>query len=279
MTPAGADWRTLASRTPATLLLTGTTVLWASADLQRLVGADPQLLVGRDVLDLVVEHDRARARSALAEAVRRPGERLGPLRVRPRQRPDLRVEVVARARGAGHVVLAVWDVSERVAAERSLEHRASHDVLTGLPNRALLAERWERSRARAGPAARTFVLLCDVDGLKEVNDRCGHRAGDALLVEVARRLAAEVRPGDTVARLGGDEFVVLVDAVPPEHVEALVRRLRRTVLRAQEGADVRLSVGWAADDADRSFEAVLAEADGRMYEDKRANRGVTGGSP
>nr|WP_281373160.1 GGDEF domain-containing protein [Kineococcus aurantiacus] len=162
-----------------------------------------------------------------------------------------------------------------------MRHRAAHDVLTGLPNRALLADRWERSRARArtDPGLRTFVLLCDVDGLKEVNDGYGHRAGDALLVQVAHRLAAEVRPGDTVARLGGDEFVVLVDAVPAAHVEDLARRLRRTLLQAQEGVRARLSVGWAADDRTRTTEAVLAEADERMYEDKRAHRGVSDGWP
>ncbi|WP_432512216.1 GGDEF domain-containing protein [Kineococcus sp. SYSU DK001] len=274
MTPAGADWRALAAHAPATVLLSGSTVLWASPDVARFVAVAPADLVGTDVLDLVVERDRDRAARALARAASRPGERLGPVRVRPRARPDLRVEVVARSRAADHVVLAVWDVTERLAAQRELGHRARHDALTGLPNRALLADRWERARARArtGTGLRTFVLLCDVDGLKEVNDAFGHRVGDALIVDVARRLAAEVRPGDTVARLGGDEFVVLVDSVPAGHVEALARRLRRSVLEVAEGVRTGLSVGWAADDPGRSTDAVLAEADARMYEDKRAHR-------
>jgi diguanylate cyclase (GGDEF)-like protein len=270
----------LAAAAPATAVLSGTTVQWASPAVGELVLADPRALIGTDALDLVLSADRERARTALG-AVHRPGERLGPLRLRPAARPELRLEVVARVRAASHLVVAAWDVSHRLAAERELRHRASHDTLTGLPNRALLADRWERSRARvqADPALRTFVLLCDVDGLKEVNDGLGHRAGDALLVEVARRLAAEVRPSDTVARLGGDEFVVLVDAVPSGHVETLARRLRHSVAAVQSGVHVRLSVGWAAEDLTRPTDAVLAEADARMYEDKRAGRPVRPGSP
>jgi diguanylate cyclase (GGDEF)-like protein len=167
-------------------------------------------------------------------------------------------------------------VTARLEAERELGHRAGHDALTGLPNRALLADRWIRARARraADPQRGTFLLLCDVDGLKEVNDHDGHRAGDELIVEVARRLAAEVRPSDTVARLGGDEFVVLVEGVPTEHIEALALRLRRSVSAAGRARRARLSVGWAADDPARAPETVLAEADARMYEDKRAARTV-----
>jgi diguanylate cyclase (GGDEF)-like protein len=277
---AGPDWRALAAAAPATALLSGTTLQWASPGLAEFVLADPSTLVGTDALDLVLAADRARVRAALAAVLRRPGERSGPLRLRTAARPEVRLEVLTRTRAGDHLVVAVWDVSHRLAAERELGHRASHDVLTGLPDRALLADRWERSRARTqdDPALRTFVLLCDVDGLKQVNDRLGHRAGDDLLVAVARRLAAEVRPSDTVARVGGDEFVVLVEAVPATHVEALAQRLRRSVSPVQAGARVRLSVGWVADDPSRARAAVLAEADARMYEDKRAHRGLRGGS-
>ncbi|MFD0484352.1 GGDEF domain-containing protein [Kineococcus sp. GCM10028916] len=277
MTPHGAspDWRALAAGAPATALLLGSTVQWASPGLAEFVLIDPRALVGTDALDLVLAADRPRARAALS-AVREPGQRSGPLRLRPAARPEVRLELVARARAANHLVVAAWDVSHRLAVERELGHRASHDHLTGLPDRALLADRWGRSRSRvqADPALATFVLLCDVDGLKEVNDGLGHRAGDALLVEVARRLAAEVRPSDTVARLGGDEFVVLVEAVPSAHVEALAHRLRRSIAVVQAGVHVRLSVGWAADDLTRTTEAVLAEAETRMYEDKRAGRSI-----
>lgn len=277
----GRDWQAIASAAPATVLLSGTTVLWASAEAGNLVLADPSALVGRDVLSLLVGVDRPRARHALAEALRRPGDRLGPLRVRPLARPSLRLEVSARAQAGDHLVVVAWDVSARVRTERDLGHRAGHDALTGLPGRALLADRWARSRerVRTDPGLRTFVLLCHLDGLGATGaaQTGDAQTGDAQVVEVARRLTAEVRPGDTVARLGGEAFVVLVDAVPLAHVEALARRLRRRVGRSGEGGRGRLSVGWAADDPSRSTQEVLARADARRQQDGHAHR--TDGQP
>nr|WP_276610584.1 GGDEF domain-containing protein [Kineococcus siccus] len=185
------------------------------------------------------------------------------------------MEVALSATRTGEVAVAAWDVTERLARERALTHRATHDGLTGLPNRALLADRWQSARERARQTGGTsFLLVCDVDGLKDVNDLRGHGAGDDVLVQAAKALTREVRPSDTVARLGGDEFVLLVENVPADHVARLCDRLRRNVLPAggAPGRPVRLSVGWAADDLGRPEEAVLAEADARMYEDKRGAR-------
>lgn len=289
MTPRGAspDWRALAAAAPLTALLAGRTLQWASPGLGELVGAEPAALVGTDALDLVLAADRERVRAALGAALDRPGERSGPLRLRPAARPEVRLEVLARTRVGNHLVVAAWDVSHRLAAERELGHRAGHDVLTGLPGRALLAERWERARTRAGaePGLRTFVLRCRVDGLGDADHDADHddaergrRVGDAVLVEVARRLSAEVRPGDTVARVGGDEFAVLVEAVPARDVQALARRLRAGTSAVRAGAGVRLSVGWVADDPSRTREAVLAEAGALVAADERAHRGLRGGS-
>ncbi|ABS05500.1 diguanylate cyclase domain-containing protein [Kineococcus radiotolerans] len=266
MTPRGAspDWRALAAAAPATALLSGTSVQWASPGLGELVLADPSALVGTDALDLVLAADRERARAALAAALRRPGERPGPLRLRPAARPEVRLEVLARTRGGNHLVVAAWDVSHRLAGERAPGPRDGRDAPAGPLDRTALEGRWERSRtrARADPALRTFVLRCGVEG--------PGGAGDAVLVEVARRLAAEVRAGDTVARLGGGEFVVLVEAVPATHVQALAERLRRSVGAVQAGVHVGLSVGWVADDPSLTRDAVLAEA--------HAHRTLRGGS-
>jgi len=274
-------WRAVADGAPATALLSGTTVLWASAAVRGLVDTDPAHLVGTDALDLVEPGDRDRARRGLRLARERPATSVGPFLVRLAARPGHRLEITVRACAGEHVVVAAWDVTARLEAERELGHRAGHDGLTGLPNRALLADRWIRARSRRGddPRRGTFLLLCDVDGLKGVNDRHGHQAGDDLIVDVARRLASEVRPSDTVARLGGDEFVVLVEGVPTEHIEALALRLRRSVSATDRRRSARLSVGWSADDPTRTPEAVLAEADARMYEDKRASRSVDVRSP
>jgi len=106
----------------------------------------------------------------------------------------------------------VRDVTDMVEADDRLTHAALHDGLTGLPNRALLVDRLDRALARCGRDQREVaVLFCDLDGFKRVNDTAGHAAGDAVLLETARRLQAVLREGDTVARVGGDEFVVIVE--------------------------------------------------------------------
>ncbi|PLW72789.1 diguanylate cyclase [Streptomyces sp. SCUT-3] len=118
------------------------------------------------------------------------------------------------------------------------------------------------------------VLFCDLDGFKAINDRYGHHVGDAVLVEVARRLAAAVRDGDTVARLGGDEFVVLADGLGREDAEDLGVRLRSAIappIRV-EGRTVRVGasfgVSWAG--CGMTADEVLQSADQRMYVEKRS---------
>jgi len=118
---------------------------------------------------------------------------------------------------AGEVVRIVHvslDITERKLAEEQARHLALHDALTGLPNRAYLNEALHRALARAVRGGHRIALhLIDLDRFKEVNDTLGHPAGDALLVEVAARMACCVREGDTLARMGGDEFAILQDGL------------------------------------------------------------------
>ena len=110
------------------------------------------------------------------------------------------------------LLAVVRDVTDVVEAERRLLHAARHDYLTGLPNRALLVERLDTALERGAREGREVaVLFCDLDGFKPVNDTGGHAAGDAVLLESARRLTSVLREGDTVARVGGDEFVIVVE--------------------------------------------------------------------
>ncbi|MBP0455271.1 diguanylate cyclase [Kitasatospora sp. RG8] len=126
------------------------------------------------------------------------------------------------------------------------------------------------------------VIFCDLDGFKSINDRFGHNAGDAVLVEVARRLSQAVRDGDTVARLGGDEFVVLADGIGREEAKDLAHRLRNAIIppmridgRAMR-VGVSLGIGWAG--CGMSIEEVLHTADERMYDEKRARGGSVRGA-
>nr|WP_281373199.1 GGDEF domain-containing protein [Kineococcus aurantiacus] len=176
--------------------------------------------------------------------------------------------------------MSCWDVTRHVERARDLTHRATHDRLTGLPNRGLLEDRWEQARSRARRAGTVpLVAFCDLDDLKQLNDRHGHLAGDRALVAVADRLVGVSRAGDTVARFGGDEFVVLVDSAADVDPQALLERLREAVadvpVDVAEGVGVRVgcSVGLVVDDPSLPTAEVLARADRRMYEDKRRDRG------
>ncbi|HEV7723257.1 MAG TPA: diguanylate cyclase, partial [Iamia sp.] len=172
------------------------------------------------------------------------------------------------------------DISERKAFEDQLEHQATHDPLTGLPNRTLLLDRLRVAVARAGrQQSLAAVLFLDLDNFKIVNDSLGHAAGDALLKEVARRLNACVRPNDLVARLGGDEFAILLEETPqPAEVISLGQRLLKSLERpvSINGTEVRpfASVGITFSDMGyRDPDEVLRDADLAMYKAKADGKG------
>jgi diguanylate cyclase len=166
------------------------------------------------------------------------------------------------------------------AANRQLRHLATHDALTGLPNRVLLDDRLAQAMAQADRDKRSFALMvCDLDRFKLINDSLGHRAGDELLQEVARRLSAVARTADTVARFGGDEFVLvgssLADAEDAMQLAARAIEVLRAPVRIA-GIDVHVSpsIGIALYPEDgASIEALLAHADAAMYAAKHQGRG------
>lgn len=166
------------------------------------------------------------------------------------------------------------------AANRQLRHLATHDVLTGLPNRVLLDDRLTQAMAHADRDSRSFALLvCDLDRFKLINDSLGHRAGDELLQEVARRLMSVVRTVDTVARFGGDEFVLVGNSIDDSGDATDLAARAVEVLQAPvriAGIDVHTSpsIGIAIYPADgASIEALLAHADAAMYSAKQRGRG------
>lgn len=172
------------------------------------------------------------------------------------------------------------DITQRKAAEEQLRYRADHDALTGLPNRALYADRLCSALAGASRHGERFALLAiDLDHFKAVNDRLGHLAGDALLVETAARLQACVRESDTVARLGGDEFaVILTEIAGPGAVEDVAERicasLARPFILAEGEARVSASVGIAfGPDGDARLEDLQRRADRALYVVKARGRG------
>lgn len=172
----------------------------------------------------------------------------------------------------------------RMLPMRALEQawtRATHDPLTGLPNRLLLADRIEQAAALSARSKATFAIHClDLDHFKEVNDSRGHGAGDLLLAQAADRMRSCLRQGDTLARVGGDEFVLLeTDVNSPEDAAATAERLIEAVRRPFDldgtPAILTTSVGIALHEkGGQSTTELLQNADSALYRAKSLRRGT-----
>jgi diguanylate cyclase (GGDEF)-like protein/PAS domain S-box-containing protein len=195
--------------------------------------------------------------------------------------------IPGRQGGEMLVIAQVEDVSERKHAAEHLEHQASHDALTGLPNRALLFAAMGAAIEEAGPGGGPLaVLLIDLDGFKRINDTYGHRYGDVVLREVGGRLRDILRPSDMVARLGGDEFAILLPGEDGRGAAEVAGRASAELGRVIEVDGLRLEIGASIGIAvypehARDSEALLHRADGAMYVAKRsgADPGVRAGGP
>jgi diguanylate cyclase (GGDEF)-like protein/PAS domain S-box-containing protein len=182
-----------------------------------------------------------------------------------------------------HFVQAVANVLstavERRRVEEQTRHAALHDELTGLPNRRLVLDRIGQALQRRGEgSASVAVLLVDLDRFKVINDSLGHAAGDELLLALAPRLKAAMRPQDTVARLGGDEFVVVCEGlVSPRDAVAVAERIAPAIAQPVTLASgehlVSASVGIAVGRAGDTPESLLRDADAAMYRAKERGRG------
>jgi diguanylate cyclase (GGDEF)-like protein len=249
-----------------------------------LAGSDPADLAGQaiELLRSLLPIDGAELR-LLDGSVLAP---YGPL-------PEARVEL-AIGTGDELVVAADRDLAEdelsfvravattlgtalvRLREEERTRHEAVHDPLTGLANRTLLRDRLEHALARSQrERGATAVLFVDLDNFKQVNDVHGHAAGDAVLVESARRLQTAVRPGDTIARFGGDEFVAVCEDIDEAAALAVGRRLQEAIQPpfTAGGVEHRLSASIGIAIGDREPDVLLGNADVAAYQAKAAGRG------
>jgi diguanylate cyclase (GGDEF)-like protein/PAS domain S-box-containing protein len=254
-------------------------LLYVSPASAELLGRRPDDLVGATIFDLIHPEDLVMVKPQL-RALMNGDDMTFEVRL---QRGDgswiwvaHRTRRVSSEEGAVEFWGSLRDISERRRLAAELEHRASHDPLTDLPNRAALAQRVKALREqRELPAS---LVIVDLDEFKLVNDRFGHLTGDDVLVEVAQRMRAAVRETDLVVRIGGDEFVVLCPATPRDLAERLARRLLDSVrrpMRVGGGGNVTVgcSIGIATAIDDEQVEQLLGWADDAMYEAKATGKG------
>jgi diguanylate cyclase (GGDEF)-like protein/PAS domain S-box-containing protein len=277
-----ARFRVLIDDNSDVILLIGAdgTIRSASRAALDVLGIDAAELESRPIGELVHPDD-----VGLLAALE-PGARHRRLELRMRHRNGywLTVEAVASDLSAdahiGALVLTIRDVSERKAFEEQLRHRAFHDPLTQLANRALFLDRLQHALSREGRFEDLVaVLFVDLDDFKLINDGLGHASGDELLVMIANRLRSCLRSADTAARLGGDEFAVLIEGV--SDVDQAVAVAERILLALGEPFSIgqlpvplSASVGVALGSAHAtSADELLRNADIAMYAAKRAGKG------
>ncbi|MBA3779443.1 MAG: GGDEF domain-containing protein [Chloroflexi bacterium] len=170
-------------------------------------------------------------------------------------------------------------IAERTELEQQLRHKALHDPLTGLPNRALIGDRLQHALERTEPPdVRVAVLFIDLDTFKQVNDLLGHRAGDRVLSAVAERFRGCVRSTDTLGRLGGDEFVVLLEDVTDvslatEIADRILDVLRPPFSVRNGEMEIGASIGIALSEPGQSPAELLNAADLAMYAAKNGTEG------
>ena len=255
----------------------------ASRAMTQLLGRDLEFTRGRALAELAIDADRRLVESEIALVVGNGGRRSFEARfpsVSGRVPVPMSVTVVnllddQSVRG---LVVTASDITSLAEARAELHHLATHDALTGLPNRALLRDRLEHAIAGAKRRASSVsVVYVDIDRFKAVNDDLGHAAGDDVLVEVARRLRSVTRTSDTVARVGGDEFVIVIEDDHDRSIDRLVDRIDEvmTELVAINGRPLTVSVsagGASHDSHTAGIDELLARADAAMYRRKTNRR-------
>ena len=242
------------------------------------------MLLAHPIDDLVEAELAAEIRQRLARHHGGVGETYE-LQIRPQHRSQMWVSVSAaplpagftKALPEGGVIAFVADITDRKAYEEALQRQQLYDALTGLPNRALFEVQFKEAIDRHQGSGEHFAyFLCDVDGLKLINDALGASGGDEVICEIARRLADAVRPGDCVARISGDQFAVLAAGVEAFQAEQLARDLTAAVDGTfdVDGSPVwpSISVGTAST-SDVPAYAVASAADAALHRAKTQGRG------
>lgn len=247
-----------------------------------LMDGTPELIIGRKITDFIPETQLRRLDAQINN--RRKGLSTSyelTIQTLTNQTRDVLVTATPRhaSDGSYNGTLAIFrDITERKLLEEKLRYQSTHDTMTNLFNRAFFDETLENFDPRNSPL--TGIIIVDVDGLKEVNDQDGHKAGDRLIQQVAGILTASFRSSDIIARIGGDEFAILLFNTDENHLHQAVLRLRHNLEQANasipEHEQISFSIGGATTTPTRDLNQALMLADMRMYRQKRRKKASHG---
>jgi len=263
-------------------------ILLVNPAMETLSGYSAQQLVGQDISIFLPSHLRESHAGSLRDFFMAPHPRVMGKMDLKLMRSDGKMLPVDISLGyweggvaERHAIAYIRDLTERKNFEESLRHKATHDQLTGLPNRWLFHLQLQQGLARAARTnLRVAVLLLDLDYFKTINDSFGHAVGDALLVQVGERLRAALRDNDVLARLGGDEFAILLTDLAS--VDEAFSVATKVLAKLQDGYKLQefdvysggsLGIAFYPDDASEE-ETLLRYADLAMYQAKEAGRGT-----
>ncbi|HYZ47203.1 MAG TPA: EAL domain-containing protein, partial [Actinomycetota bacterium] len=270
-----------------TVVEADTTIRYQSPSVEKVLGYQPDELIGTKLVELLHPHEKERVLSVLTERLQSEQANAVGCRLRHRDGSWLFFEITRTNLlddpNVGGIVLNGRDVSERKAFEDQLTHQAFHDPLTNLANRALFADRVQHALARqARESSSLAVIFVDLDDFKIINDSLGHGPGDLVLAEVASRMSVCMRPMDTLARFGGDEFAVLLEDVGEprdvaEVAERILKSLEAPFVLGDEEVFVNASMGVTIVRGEEALtigaDDLMRNADVAMYMAKREGKG------
>jgi diguanylate cyclase (GGDEF)-like protein/PAS domain S-box-containing protein len=266
------------------LILDGTSglIIEANQFIMDMLGYSRKELIGRSLWEIGAFLDIKRSKKAFRELQKKSYIRYEDLPLESKDGRRIEVEFVSNmypVNGDKVIQCNIRDISVRKQSERKMTFMATHDGLTGLPNRALFYDRFDIAAAQANRNNKKMaVISSDLDKFKEINDKLGHDIGDRLLIKIAEKLTDILRKSDTVARMGGDEFVMLVTGFASNNqivkvAQKIITEIQKPFIINGYKINITISLGIVLypDDGD-NIHSLMKKADKLLYKAKEKGR-------